>query len=138
MGLFNRTGEDWVPEGYGRNTCQAIADLSGECVDILKVSPALVCLRLTQLRRLVAQQTGLRCIAHTTNNEMKIQLCQWVKDGCDREVMVQGVFTAALTSKCAAKRANDFLGKRSLRNLVRLAVQEATTNKRNRVAATDD
>ena len=117
------------------NTCLGIAELMGECMATLRVSPALVCLRLTQLRRLVGQQKGLRCIAHTTNNEMKIQLCQWVKDGFNREVVVRGVFTAALTSRSAARRGNEYLDKRSLRNLVRLARAEAATNKRNRVAA---
>ena len=132
MGLLDTKGEDWVPEGYGRNTCEAIAELTGEDVGPLMSSPALVCMRLTMLRRAVAEQRGLRSIAACANNDIKIQLCQWVKDDHGREVATTGVFTKALTSMSAAPCANAFLTKRKLGELVHLAVKEAAANKRRR------
>ena len=90
-------------------------------------------MNLTMLRRAVAQQRGLRAILDCANNEIKIQLCQWVKDDYNREVVTSGVFTKALTSKSAALLGDSFLGKRKLGELVRLAAEEADTNGRRRL-----
>ena len=124
---------DWVPEGYGSNTCEAIAELTGEDVAPLLSSPALVCLRMTMLRNVVAMQPGLSAIGKVSNNEVKIQLCQWMKDEQGGVVSQTGVLTKGLTSKSAARYADSFVNKRKLHELVQFAIEEAADNKRRRL-----
>ena len=130
MGLFNNKPENWVPEGYGSNTCKAISYITGEGVRHLSLSPALVCLRLTMLRRAAAKIFGSESFPALTNNDLKIQLCQWMKDSLACKVVTIGVFRKALTSKRAAKCGDEYINKRKLDTLVLLAVNEASANKR--------